>query len=309
MQVLITSVFWTGLGALLFQFQLIPPYLPKLIGRSLYWFGVPLQIFVLAHRSHFSQMVWLAPTTMGIVLLLGLGLAHFSFKLDVSILKGIDVKSPRSHQGSYILAALLGNVSFVGLSIVPTLVQETYWGWIVLYSVTHTLLGSYGLGIFLASYFGRQHQKRTWQVVLRDVLIAPSLWSFVLGWMTRDFTFYGFVEFWLQCSVSTVTLGAFLLIGIQLSRLRGLKNLHCVLIPTLLKILILPGLVGLGLSLVGVSGDARLALVLMSGMPTAFANVILAEEFDLDSQLAAGSIFLSTISFPVTISLWLTLFG
>jgi len=52
-----------------------------------------------------------------------------------------------------------------------------------------------------------------------------------------------------------------------------------------------------------------LALVLMSGMPTAFANVILAEEYNLDRQIAASSILLSTVSLPLIIPLWLALFS
>ena len=55
--------------------------------------------------------------------------------------------------------------------------------------------------------------------------------------------------------------------------------------------------------------EARLALVLMSGMPTAFAGLILAEEYDLDRELTASSVALSTGALLITIPLWLTLFG
>ena len=73
--------------------------------------------------------------------------------------------------------------------------------------------------------------------------------------------------------------------------------------------LVLPGIAGLALTILGLSGDARLAMVLMSGMPTAFACVVLAEEYNLDRQLAASSILLSTIMLPLMIPFWLALFG
>jgi predicted permease len=73
--------------------------------------------------------------------------------------------------------------------------------------------------------------------------------------------------------------------------------------------LVLPGIAGLALTLLGLSSDARLAMVLMSGMPTAFTSVILAEEYNLDRQLAASSILLSTIMLPLMIPFWLALFG
>lgn len=340
-----TSILWASLGALLFQFRLMPSYLPRLLGRSLYWAGVPLQILALAHRSDFSKAVWLPPLITVAVLLLGLGLANLSlhslkqltqhrsdaqshhakrcqvceapeensrfwgFRLPFAAELSSKVwPRDRSSQGSFILASMLGNTGFVGLAIAPAFVSTPYLGWIVLYGVTHNLLGSYGLGVFLASYFGR-HQGSDWWIQLRDVLSVPSLWAFAVGWSTRYVELPAFIELGLQASLWFVIPGAFLLIGMQLSQLRGLKSLQSALVPAVLKMLVLPGLAGLGLTLLGVSGDARLALVLMSGMPTAFANLILAEEYNLDRQLAAGSIVLSTVVLPLMIPLWLALFS
>lgn len=215
----------------------------------------------------------------------------------------------RSGQGSFVLASILGNTGFVGLSVAPAFVSDPYLSWIVLYGVTHNLLGSYGLGVILASYFGRQRQENHWWIQLREVSRVPSLWAFAIGWFTRYAEFPHQIESELQAALLFVIPGAFLLIGMQLSQLQGFKSLQIAVVPAALKILVIPGLAGLGLTLLGLSGDARLALVLMSGMPTAFANLILAEEFNLDRQLAAGSIVLSTVVLPVMIPLWLALFG
>lgn len=344
MWVMATSILWTSLGVLLFQFRFMPSYLPRLLGRSLYWAGVPLQILALARRSDFSEAVWLPPMITVLVLFLGLGLANLSlhFLKQLTYQAGIrsyhtecsqisdalvensrwgfrlpfaaDLSSKiwprqRSGQGSFVLASMLGNTGFVGLAIAPAFVSTPYLGWIVLYGVTHNLLGSYGLGVFLASYFGRQKQQINWWIQLRDVLSVPALWAFAIGWSTRYIELPVFIELGLQASLWFVIPGAFLLIGMQLSQLRGLKSLQLALVPATLKMLVLPGLAGLGLTLFGVSGDARFALVLMSGMPTAFANLILAEEYNLDRQLAAGSIVLSTVVLPLMIPFWLALFG
>jgi malate permease and related proteins len=59
----------------------------------------------------------------------------------------------------------------------------------------------------------------------------------------------------------------------------------------------------------GITGEPRLALVMMSGMPCAFAGLILAEEYDLDRDLAASTIALSTIGLLVMIPVWLWLLG
>lgn len=337
MSTIATSVFWTSLGVLLFRFRFIPSTLPKLLGRGLYWVGVPLQILALAHRSDFSHAAWLPPLITVIVLLLGLGLASFSLLILKQVTSSSDVnreplklrKTPeyttrnsqmtseffskvlpkhRSGQGSFVLASMLGNTGFVGLAIVPAFVDQPYLAWVVLYGVAHNLLGSYGIGVFLASYFGKSQQESNWWMQLRDLLSVPSLWAFTIGWYTRGIQFPTSIELGLQTCVLFVIPSSFLLIGMQLSQFQATKSLQTALVPTALKMLILPGIAGLGLTFLGLTGDARLALVLMSGMPAAFANVILAEEYNLDRQLAASSIVLSTVVLPLTIPLWEALF-
>jgi malate permease and related proteins len=340
---IVTSIVWTALGLLSYRF--IPSYFPKLLGRALYWIGVPLQILALARKSDFTQSIWCPPLTTILVLILGLGLALVSLsslkqlsRYWITTLrrrsrfkrisaKTID-KSPswipslsqvfalirkswpvqRSGQGSFVLASMLGNTGYVGLAIAPTLVNHVYLSWIVIYGVVHNLLGSYGLGVILAHRFGCSHSGKNWLNYLQIILCVPALWAFALGWLSRPFDFPAQLEAGLQISLWFVIPSAFLLIGMQLAKLKGLESLQVALVPVAIKMLVLPALTGVGLTLFGISGDARLALVLMSGMPTAFANLILAEEYNLDSQLAASSILISTLGLPMMIPLWLTVF-
>lgn len=340
MWVMTTSILWTSLGVILFRLQFLPlrKNLPQLLGRSLYWVGVPMQILALARRSDFTNAVWLPPAlTLGI-LLLGFGLASLSLYLLrllsdwaknnrtlnphqatflirhptkwnflLPVVRKLFPKQ-RAGKGSFVLASMLGNTGFIGLAIAPAFVDPAYLGWVVLYGVTHNLLGSYGLGVVLASYFGRQTPKNQWWMQLRDVLCVPSLWAFAIGYFSRKLEFHPLIEGGLQTSLLFVIPGAFLLIGMQLSRLQGIKSFHAAVIPAILKILVLPIVAGIVLTYFGIAGDARFALVLMSGMPTAFANLILAEEYNLERQLAASSIVLSTVALPLTIPLWLILF-
>ncbi|WP_404788740.1 AEC family transporter [Altericista sp. CCNU0014] len=216
----------------------------------------------------------------------------------------------RSGQGSFVLASMLGNTGFVGLAIAPSFVSKTYLGWVVVYGVANNLLGSYGLGVILASHFGQTQDRQNWSSKLRALLSVPTLWAFCIGCISRPIRFAQFIELGLNHLLWAVIPGSFLLIGMQLSRLKGgVKGLQAAALPAAIKMLAIPCLAGIGLTLLGVSGDARLALVLMAGMPTAFANLILAEEYDLDRQLAAGSILISTLGLPIAIPLWVKLFG
>ena len=96
--------------------------------------------------------------------------------------------------------------------------------------------------------------------------------------------------------------------GMRLGQLQGLSSLKVATVPVFLKILVLPMLVGIGTTLLGLSGDVRLSLVLMAAMPSAFASLILAEEYNLDRDLAASCIALSTVGLLLSIPMWLLLF-
>jgi malate permease and related proteins len=375
MWIVIQSIFWICLGLLLIRLQFVQPSFPQLLGRGLYWIGVPLQIFSLAHRSNFPEAAWLPLTATIAVLLLGFVVAAFCWQktekiafswLDTALapqpqlqfqmvessyyLSDIQPQSffkkqkarqnkflmylsdrqhksflkkqrPRqnkffpgirseyfSSKGSFILASMLGNTVFVGFALVPTLVDRAYWSWVVLYGIANYLIGSYGVGVILANHFGCAKQQKYWWEPLRKLLTVPVLWGFVLGWFSKNIQFPAFFEFGLRGVPVVVISIVFLLIGMQLSRLQNLQSLQTALFPTILKMLVLPGLTGLICTLLGLHGDACLVLVLMAGMPTNSANAILAEEYNLNREVSVSSIILTMIILPLTVPLWLAIF-
>ncbi len=309
--------FWTGLGLL--SFQLVPDGFPRLLGRSLYWVGVPLQIFTLARQTHFSENVELAPSMVIFSLLSGLGLAWGGLQLvrQLSPLSNSDESVEASNEGwdnparrgSFVIASMLGNTGFVGLAVAPSFIDESYLGWLVFYSVAQNVMGTYGLGVFLSSYYGRSQAQKHWLVTLRDVLTVPSLWAFGIGMLTRAITLPGAVEGGLHASLWVIIPAALLLMGLRLRQLHGWKSLKLALVPTVIKVILMPMLVGIAAIVLHLPPNPRLALVLMSGMPTAFAGLILAEEYDLDRELIASSIVLTTAMLLVAIPLWLLIFG
>lgn len=304
-------VLWTLLGLVLVR--LLPDFIPRLLGRGLYWVGVPMEILGLARRTNFSQGTAFALLVTVAVLLAGLSLTWLSlqglnrwFKGDSSWLQ----LQERSSQGSFVLSAMLGNTGFIGLAITPLLVSDQALSLVVFYSISQNLVGTYGIGVFLASYYGRQsNQANHWWLQVQDVLFVPSLWAFSIGFLTRNLEFPSLLEKGLRSSIWFVIPTAFLLMGIRLGQIKGWNGFRLALIPALLKVIVVPGLVGIGITLAGFSNASRLALVLMSGMPTAFGSLILAEEYDLDRELFASSIIITSVLLLLMIPCWLFLFG
>ena len=339
MLVILQSILWAVFGTILYREKIVSDNIPRLLGRTLYWFGVPLQIFFLARRSNFNEIAWLPPIMTIAVLIVGLAIAvlvvetlkQFIFVVltrftpqnqleglflsvglstSMNTRKIIDRITPRGDlgTGSFVLASILGNTGFIGLALVPPLIDSNYWSWIVLYGVAHNVLGSYGLGVAIADYYSYSGAKNSWRDRLQNLLFLPSLWAFAYGYFSQEIPLPAFLETAISQAVLFVVPGAFVLVGMQLSKLESWQKLNVGIIPATIKMLVIPALTGLFLTLLGLSGDSRLVLVLMSGMPTAFASIILAEEYNLNRQVAASSILLSTLFLPVSLFIWLNVF-
>ncbi len=294
---------WTGLG--IFAARFLPAIFPRWLGRSLYWVGVPIEIFSLARQTVFDARAQLAPIITITSLLLGLSLGWLALQIWHRLQPDLPSPAP-GLKASLLLCSMLGNTGFVGLAIVPFFVSPTDLSWAVLYSVTQNVFGTYGLGVLVSSYYGRQEtDSNKWWTQLKDLLSVPSLWGFALGSLTRSFPFPELVESSLHASIWVVIPGAFILMGIRLSQIKGWQSLKLALLPALLKTIVMPTVVGLAITIMGITGDPRLGLVLMSAMPCAFAGLILSEEYNLDRNLVASSIIVSTLIFLLMIPVWL----
>lgn len=98
------------------------------------------------------------------------------------------------------------------------------------------------------------------------------------------------------------------LMGMRLQQLRSWQNLRPALMSTLIRMAIAPVIIGVLLTLLGWQGAPRLVIILQSAMPAAFANLVLAETFDLDRDLAVTCLGVSSALLLVTLPLWLGLF-
>jgi predicted permease len=309
---------WVGIGLLISKFT--PDKILKWLGNGLYWVGVPLQILVLARHTDLSHGVLIPGVAIGVLLLslvlalcIWQGLQWFKRQQqqpDVANSElAIDIPFMRASLGSFILATILGNTGFVGLTLTQVLTSPTNNDWAVLFSVTNNVVGTYGIAVLIASYFGKSHADNHWWIQLRDLITVPSLWTFFLGLSTQFIQLPAIVESGLEQAVWVVIALALLLVGLRLGTITGWKSLKIASLASVLKVFIVPILVGLGATFLGVTGEHRLVLVLMSGTPTGLSVLILAEVYDLDRNLLASSIALTFIGLFIALPFWLAWFG
>jgi predicted permease len=288
---------WTVAGLVFLRF--VPDLVPRIMGRSLYWVGVPLQILAFTLRTELDRSLWLVPVVVILALIVSIALAW-----------GLSWQLSSEEKGSFLIASAIGNTGFVGLAIAPALISDPYLGWVVLFAVAHNIIGSYGFGVAIASIYGQRDDCQTWSGHLRSIIKTPTIWAFALGMYLQINQIEVIKPIYdgLQLEAQLVIPIALILIGIRFRQIKHWQGAIKSLPAVAIKLVLLPLLVGLGATLLGLTGMPRLALVLMSGMPTAFAGAILAEEYKFNPNLLVMSITISSVGILFTIPLWLWLF-
>ena len=309
---------WISLGLLFSRFT--PDRFLRFLGQALYWVGVPLQLFVLARQTHTSESglvpVFVAAGVLFLSLMMALGAWWGWQRFHNSRLSpeqiSQDPEAIKASLGSFILATILGNTGFVGLTLTQVLTTHQNSlnnAWAVLFSVTNNVVGTYGIAILIASYFGKKKTENHWWIQLKDLATVPSLWAFIIGLNTQSIKLPASVESGLGQAIWVVIAVALLLVGLRLGMIQGRKSLAIASLASIIKVFAVPLAVGLGATYLGVVGEERLVLVLMSGTPTGLSVLILAEVYDMDRDLLASSIALTFIGLFLALPLWLFLFA
>jgi len=313
----IPLIVWVALGWILGR--RLPPSIPAYLGQYLFWIGIPLSIIGFLQDTDLSGPIWIAPVMAWGGILLGSSLiwGWMQWKLRKeekasSTAEPSDAvaPSPLAHnptQGSLLLASMVGNTGYLGFPIVLTLVGVPYFGWAVFYDTLGSMLGAYGLGVLIASRFGRgiRNAKR----MLSALFINPALWSFPLGLVLHELSLPQPLSLFLKGGAWSSLVLSLLLIGMRLGQLRRWKNVRLVSVSLGVKMLLMPLLFGGLLTLLGIDGPPRLVIVLQMAMPPAFATLVIAETFNLDRDVSVTAIAVGSTSLLITLPFWLLLFA
>ncbi|WP_193199471.1 AEC family transporter [Nostoc sp. MG11] len=281
----------------------LPNTVPNLLGQTLFWVGVPISIVAFLRQADLSAQIWIAPAIAYLAILLGAFLAWLGIKVQAYFTNTIPQQST---QGSLILAAMVGNTGYLGFPITLAIAGQEYFAWALFYDLLGSLFGAYALGVALASHFGSS-VSNYWQIA-KAILINPALWSFGLGLLFRQVKIPPVVEFCLEkLAWSTVAL-SLVLIGMRLSRLNSWHSLPQAGISLVIKMLLVPLILGSTLPFFGVTGSAAQVIVLQMAMPPAFATLVIAETFNLDCDFAVTALAGGGIVLLLTLPVWLWLF-
>ena len=324
----------------------LPKAVPTYLGQFLFWIGVPISILAFLRQTDLSGAIWLAPIFAWLAIILGaagawcwiclvrgekqevrgekraeeaegekpftthhspLATHHSPLTTHHSFVATHSSSWSKPTQGSFLLAAMVGNTGYIGYPVALAVVGTKYFAWALFYDLLGSTLGAYGLGVILAARFGKGVNNS--RQLAQAILINPALWSFGLGLVFRQIPLPHLAELSLQKLGWMVVSLALVLIGMRLQKLNSWHSLPKASISLVIKMLLVPLILGSCLSLFGITGAPRLIIVLQMAMPPAFATLVIAEAYDLDRDLAVTALAIGTIGLLFTLPIWLSLFS
>ena len=281
----------------------LPNTVPTRLGKFLFWIGVPLAIVAFLRKANLSGAIWIAPAVAHAAILLGAFFAWIGIKWQTYFTNTV-ARSPT--QGSFILSAMFGNTGFLGYPIILAVHGSQYFAWALFYDLLGTLFGAWGLGVAIAARFGGS-TTNFWRNI-KVILINPALWGFGFGLLFRQIEISTFAEFSLEILAWGTVALSLLLIGMRLGKINSWENLPQAGICIAIKMLLVPLILGSSLPLLGLTGTPAQVILLQMAMPPAFSNLIIAETFNLDSDLAVTTVAAGTVMMLFTLPIWLLVF-
>jgi hypothetical protein len=288
--------------------RLLPKRVPAFLGKFLFWVGLPLGIIAFVRRADLSGAIWIAPVTAWVATFLGAGLAWAWLRRRGYSQDNCAIASwSKPAQGSFLLAAMVGNTGYLGFPITLALVGEKYFGWALFYDLLGNTPAAQALGVLLAAHFGGGRQ--SYGQLVGAMIRNPALWSLGLGLGLRLIPLPNAIDRGLEGVGWGAIALSLVLIGMRLSQLRSWHNLGNVSASLAIKMLLVPLVLGLVLLQLGVTGSPQLVIVLQMAMPPAFATLIIAEVYNLDRDLTVTALTVGSTGLLLTLPLWLLLFG
>jgi malate permease and related proteins len=210
----------------------------------------------------------------------------------------IPLRLSRAELSAFMLVVIFSNGGNYGLPVVMFAFGNEGLSRGTLYFVTSAIL-TYTFGVFLAAA-GRRSLRDAFSGIAR----VPAVYGVTAALVVL--ATHAAIPLSLMRPVRLLADGLIptmiLVLGMQLERVKKFERPGFVALAVVLSLVVTP-IVALGLTwLLGITGPARQAGVLLASMPSAVITTILAVEFDVAPALVTNVVFVTTVISPLTLT-------
>lgn len=210
----------------------------------------------------------------------------------------------KKQTGALLLAATFPNVTYLGLPVLDQVLGDWSNSIVLQYDLFACTPIILSLGILLARHYGNRNVETH---PIKDLLKVPPLWAVTLAMILN---FLGVQQPQVLHSGLSILAGGvvpLMLIALGMSirwaSLR-IKILPLLLPVVLISLIIVPSCVYLISGVISLPQQLTTAVVLLAAMPTMVLGFIICERYQLDSELYAAAVTLSTVISLVTLPIW-----
>jgi predicted permease len=262
----------------------------RTVGRLVFYFFSPVLVFNLITQSQlpFTEMIMTAAYATAVMIACGL----------LAMVGGLVFHLERRALIAVVLVSMFANNGNFGLPLISFAFGPAALAHSSIYFVTSGVLVN-SLGVLIAS-LGHLNIKNS----LLGLLKIPTIYALAAALLTVRFNLA--LPLPLERSISLVAGGTvpmmLVLLGLELQKAQWTRNLRGLALGTSVRLLAGPVIGLIMASLFGMTGSAKQGSVLESAMPSAVINTVLATEYNLDSSLVTGTILLTTLLSPLTLT-------
>jgi predicted permease len=230
-------------------------------------------------------------TALAIAVIVGIGL--------VGRLVTLPLRLDRAMTSAFLLVVMFSNSGNYGLPVVLFAFGQDALAHATVYFVANAV-ATYSLGVFLASA-GR----RSVGQAARGVLKVPAVWGVVAAGVALGLglrlppALMRPIELLSGAALPTMLL----VLGMQLERGAWPERPGLVALAGILALVVTPMLAFGASRVLGLTGVARQAAIVQSGMPSAVLTTILALEYDVAPSFVTACVLTSTLASPITVTL------
>ncbi len=221
----------------------------------------------------------------------------------VARLAAIPLRLSRPELAAFLIVVMFSNAGNYGMSVVLFAFGREHLARAAIYFVTSAVL-MYTVGVVIASS-GRQSLVSA----LRRLLHVPALYGVVAAALvlTTGVTLPTAISRPVELLAGAAIPTMLLVLGMQLERGAWPSRPGLVAAAAALALVVAPA-IGFGLAhLLGLSGAARQAVIVQSGMPSAVITTILALEFDVAPAFVTAVVLATTVVSPLSVTVLIAL--
>ncbi|MDI6692656.1 MAG: AEC family transporter [Anaerosomatales bacterium] len=290
--VIVAILGYVAIGVALRVARVLRPEDAKPLNAVLLNVGLPALVFTSVHSAQVDASLALVPALAWVAVLVGLAAA---------VLLARALRLPPAASGAFVLAAVFGNTGYIGYPVAHALLGEPGLVRAIFSDIFGNTLAMIALGTLVAARLS-QHQADVHP--LKEIAAFPPFIALALALATRGVHVPVPFMDWLGALGKIVVPLIMISVGLSL-RPRKLKD-HAgvVAAAAVVKLVLLP-LIGLLLARLILHDEASARVVVLeASVPTMMMAVIVGHRFDLDTDLVASTVLVTTIASVVAIPLW-----